>query len=66
MTWVLSKEVYTPTAIHSGIAAFENLCSATVDVRESESILTIVDTERDLSSELLNYILTLSAQEILP
>ena len=66
MTRILSHEVYTIGAMTAGMKAFAHLFDTSVQHHESESVITLASTEDDLADELLNYILTLSAQELLP
>jgi hypothetical protein len=66
MTRVLSHDVYTVNAIDEGTAAFAPHCDATVVHRESESVITINSVKSDMAWEMLNYILALSARELLP
>jgi hypothetical protein len=64
MTRLLTHEIYTTAAIRHGLSAFAPHCKATVQHGADESLLTIAD-DPAIASELLNYILTLSAQELL-
>lgn len=61
----LTAGIYTPNAIAAGIEAFAHLCTATAYNGDDHTILTISSNDSVLDAELLNYILTLSAQELL-
>jgi hypothetical protein len=63
--YVLASEIYTPEAVAAGIKAFANHCNATAQPREGHTILSIEGTDDVHHAELLNYILTLSAQALL-
>lgn len=64
MTRVLTQEIYTFNAIDQGLTAFASHCDAKVEFGADESTITIHGDDR-IAAELLNYILTLSAAEIL-
>ena len=63
--YTLTHDIYTSNGIEAGIAAFAHLCHAASQHSDSHSILTITDCDEAMRAELLNYILTLSAQELL-
>lgn len=63
--YTLTHGVYTPQGIDLGIAAFAHLCRATSQHNSDHSILTITAGDEVICAELLNYILALSAQELL-
>ena len=66
MNCVLSHEIYTTSAIDAGIAAFAHLLTATVEHQDRDTTITIIAATDDVVAELLNYVLGLSAQELLP
>ena len=61
----LAGDIYTPTAIKNGIEAFANVCEATEHEEDGHAIITIGTADDVIHGELLNYILTLSAEELL-
>lgn len=61
----LTRDVYTEDAIDGGIAAFAAVCAATAIHETGFSFLTILTADSYIASELLNYILAASAQELL-
>lgn len=61
----LTRDIYTVHAIDEGICAFSHHCSATVEHGPSESVLTLAANEETVAAEFLNYILAMSAQELL-
>ena len=63
--YTLTHDVYTPHGIDLGIAAFAHLCHAASQHDADHSILTISATDEAICADLLNYILAISAQELL-
>ncbi len=64
MTRVLTHDIYTVNALQRGVKAFSSHCDARVEHGSTESQITISGDE-GIAAELLNYILTLSAEELL-
>jgi hypothetical protein len=65
MQYELTHDVYTPSAIDSSISAFAHLVSARADHRDAYSLVTIASNDKSIDAELLNYVLALSAKELL-
>jgi hypothetical protein len=65
MQYELTRDIYTPTAIDHGIAAFAHLITANAEHLDAYSVLTVMTTHDAMAAELLNYVLALSAQELL-
>lgn len=61
----LPIDIYTPQAVLGGIEAFAHLCAASGYQEDDHTILNIHATDHVTHFELLNYILTLSAQLLL-
>ncbi len=64
--YILTHDIYTPLSIEAGVAAFAHLCQAASQHDDKYSILTISVGDHTIQAELLNYILALSAQDLLP
>ncbi|MGJ5814511.1 hypothetical protein [Paludibaculum fermentans] len=65
MVYRLSTEVYTRDAVANGVAAFAHLCTAQMCDEIDYTLLTLDGGEQWLHAELLNYILGLSAKDLL-
>jgi hypothetical protein len=61
----LTHAIYTPRSIDAGVQAFAQICQATAAHGADSSVVTITGADETLDSELLNYILALTAQELL-
>jgi hypothetical protein len=63
----LTGDVYTATAIQRACRDFEQLCTVTVHPRNNETHIRITPlvVNASIVDEFLNYVLALSAQELL-
>lgn len=65
MQYELTRDIYTPAAIDSGITAFAHLVPADAEHHEAYSVLTVKAADNAIAAELLNYVLALSVQQLL-
>ena len=64
-TTVLSRRIYTQEALQHTIEAFEKTCVASFTMERDTYVLQITAPQRQICDEFLNYVLGLSAQELL-
>lgn len=61
----LSRRIYTRDALQNTINAFANICGARYTEEPDAFALQITAPQEQLCDEFLNYVLGLSAQELL-
>lgn len=65
VTFELTHDIYTPAAIDASMQAFRGAVSVSVSHVDDHSVLVFDTSDVNTASEMLNYILGLSAQELL-
>lgn len=64
-TIILTRRIYTTAALQQTVEAFANICPASFTTGAEVHILCLATVQPQVTDEILNYALSLSAQELL-